>query len=190
MRARRPLIRCFIASCWLLVMSQPAPADDSRYFPPPESIADVANYDDVYCEDCQLGPLRGWVATHPWRNAHVDGYILTDRPSFTNANTTVPAGWAQLESGYQYTYNTNRSGTVISHTQNAPELNLRIGLSSRTELRVLWNGVSLLDVSSPLQDVHRRWSAEPAGRLQIRDQQGKRLDAAIGVDRDGLHPHG
>ncbi|REK10443.1 MAG: transporter [Planctomycetota bacterium] len=153
MRAR-PAIVCVLAATLLGMRCLPTHAADSPYFASPDSVIAVSTLDDVCCN---LGPFRWWLASHPARAAEVDGFIQTDRPSFTEANTTVPAGWVQLESGYQYTY--DRNGGITSRTNNAPELNLRVGLNDWAEMRILWNGVSNVDRTGPGLDLELRDSA-------------------------------
>ena len=67
-----------------------------------------------------------------------DGPINTDRPTFTPANTVVPPGRLQFESGF--TYNRQQSTTTISNLYDFPELAMRYGLMDRVELRTLWVG--------------------------------------------------
>jgi outer membrane putative beta-barrel porin/alpha-amylase len=57
--------------------------------------------------------------------------ILTDRPDFTETSFVVPRGSLQLEGGFTYT---DEPGDLSVF--NAPELLLRYGLASRTELRI------------------------------------------------------
>jgi len=122
-------------------------ADDSIYLTPPDSILGVADYEADYG---YMGPLRRWVASHPARDAaDKDGFILTDRPSFSNANTVVPYGWAQLETGYQYTLDHDQNG-VARGSHNTPQINLRVGILERVELRILWNGTNVADVPNAI----------------------------------------
>lgn len=88
--------------------------------------------------ELQLTPLRNWWRSHDARNEEVEGTIETDRPDFTAADTLVPKGWAQLESGYQFTY--TQSGERVKNQYSAPQLNLRLGLTEWVELRTLWSG--------------------------------------------------
>ncbi len=104
------------------------------------AIAQV-NYEPLPAPDepvLQLTPLRNWWRRHETRNEEVEGVIETDRPDFTAADTLVPTGWAQLESGYQFTY--TKSGERVKNQYSAPQLNLRLGLSEWVELRTLWSG--------------------------------------------------
>jgi len=124
----RPIVRALIALAISLAASL-SPA-----------IAQV-DYEPLLAPDepaLQLTPLRNWWRTHETRNEDVEGVIETDRPDFTAADTLVPTGWAQLESGYQFTY--TKSGESVKNQYSAPQLNLRLGLSEWVELRTLWSG--------------------------------------------------
>ncbi len=101
----------------------------------------------------QLGPLRRWLATHPERDETVPTVIQTDRPSFTAAHTLVPKGWAQLESGYQFTH--NRSGSLLTNANGGPQLNLRLGLTDWVEWRTLWSGVTSTAEHDLNSSIHR-----------------------------------
>lgn len=64
--------------------------------------------------------------------------IVTDRPDFTEASSTVGLGVAQLEVGYTYTLDNDQSNSVQSHSY--PEPLLRFGmLAEWLEFRVGWN---------------------------------------------------
>jgi Putative MetA-pathway of phenol degradation len=67
-----------------------------------------------------------------------DGQINTDRPTFTPANTVVPVGRLQIESGF--TFNLEQSGTNRSYVYDLPELAMRYGLVDRVEFRTFWLG--------------------------------------------------
>lgn len=67
-----------------------------------------------------------------------DGPINTDRPTFTPANTVVPNGRLQIESGYTFTH--DLTATTRRNAHNFPELSVRVGLSERVELRTYWLG--------------------------------------------------
>ena len=66
------------------------------------------------------------------------GPINTDRPTFTPANTVVPRGRFQVESGYTYTH--DLTSTTRTDQHNFPELSVRIGLAERLEFRTFWLG--------------------------------------------------
>ncbi len=64
--------------------------------------------------------------------------LVTDRPDFTEASSTVGRGVAQLEAGYTYAYDSDAAGSGKSHS--FPETLLRVGvLADWLELRVAWN---------------------------------------------------
>jgi len=64
--------------------------------------------------------------------------LVTDRPDFTEASSTVGLGVAQLEFGYTYTFDDDGVNETDSHSY--PEPLLRAGiLTDWLELRVGWN---------------------------------------------------
>lgn len=64
--------------------------------------------------------------------------LVTDRPDFTEASSTVGRGVAQLELGYTYTF--DEDGTTSSKAHSYPETLLRVGaLADWFELRIGWN---------------------------------------------------
>jgi hypothetical protein len=67
-----------------------------------------------------------------------DGPINTDRPTFTPANTVVPKGRLQFESGFTF----NNEPTAKSHSAlyDFPELAMRYGLTKWLEFRTFWTG--------------------------------------------------
>ncbi|MFI5458572.1 MAG: transporter [Isosphaerales bacterium] len=67
-----------------------------------------------------------------------DGPISTDRPTFTPANTVVPPGRLQFESGF--TFNSLKTATTRSTLYGLPELAMRYGLMNRVEFRAYWPG--------------------------------------------------
>lgn len=88
---------------------------------------------------CSPGTLFRWsgcpnVSGGPDLNAP----LVTDRPDFTEASSTVGVGVAQLEFGYTYFFDDDNPGD--SKTQSYPETLLRYGLLRNwLELRVAWN---------------------------------------------------
>ena len=74
-----------------------------------------------------------------------DGPINTDRPTFTPANTVVPPGRLQFESGF--TYNRQQS-TATSNLYDLPELAMRYGLMDRVEFRMFWEGPTFASAPS------------------------------------------
>jgi hypothetical protein len=67
-----------------------------------------------------------------------DGPINTDRPTFTPANTVVPRGRLQFESGF--TFSRETSSTTRANLYDLPELAMRYGLVDRVEFRTFWFG--------------------------------------------------
>jgi len=67
-----------------------------------------------------------------------EGALVSDRPGFTEATTTVGRGHLQLESGYTLTRDESSAEAVNSHS--FPELLLRLGIAAEwLELRLGWN---------------------------------------------------
>lgn len=68
--------------------------------------------------------------------------LVTDRPDFTEASSTVGRGIAQLEFGYTYTH--DESGLIESESHSYPEMLLRYGiLADWLEFRAAWNYTGL-----------------------------------------------
>lgn len=64
--------------------------------------------------------------------------LVTDRPDFTEASSTVGLGVAQLEIGYTYAFDDD--GTTRTSAHSYPEPLLRVGLLANwLELRIGWN---------------------------------------------------
>jgi len=64
--------------------------------------------------------------------------LVTDRPDFTEASSTVGLGVAQLEMGYTYSYDDDGTDRTTAHSY--PETLLRYGfLAEWLELRFAWN---------------------------------------------------
>jgi Putative MetA-pathway of phenol degradation len=75
-----------------------------------------------------------------------DGPINTDRPTFTPANTVVPPGRLQFESGF--TFNRQQTGTTRSNVYDFPELAVRYGLMDRVEFRTFWLGQTYTQIQA------------------------------------------
>lgn len=85
--------------------------------------------------------------------------IVTDRPDFTEASTTVGRGRVQFELGYTFTEDNDRVTRSSSHSY--PELLIRIGLCAWFELRIANNVAGetlgaggLSDSNSGLEDMY------------------------------------
>ena len=68
----------------------------------------------------------------------LDAPLVTDRPDFTEASSTVGLGIAQIEMGYTYTFDDD--GNVTTKSQTYPEALLRYGIfADWLEFRLAWN---------------------------------------------------
>jgi len=92
------------------------------------------------CEECRpRGTLFQWSYGTSFRGGpDRDEPLVTDRPDFTEASSTVGQGVAQLEMGYTYTFDDDGTTTAQSHSY--PETLLRYGvLADWLEFRIAWN---------------------------------------------------
>ena len=85
------------------------------------------------------GTLFQWSCTTTCTGGpDLDAPLVTDRPDFTEASSTVGKGVAQLEIGYTFT--SDDSGGTKTRSHSIPEPLLRYGiLQDWLELRVAWN---------------------------------------------------
>ena len=110
--------------------------------------------DQMGCDGSPRGNFSGRAFLFAWagNNAcdlrlNYDEPLVTDRPDFTEASSTVGRGVTQFELGYTYVRNDD-AGTE-QHT--APELLIRKGLwKDWLELRVAYTGLTVAD---PIEDV-------------------------------------
>ncbi len=95
------------------------------------------NYGPCGCEP--RGTLFQWsYGTSFSGGPDLDEPLVTDRPDFTEASSTVGLGVAQLEFGYTYVFDNDGTDQTIGHSY--PEPLLRVGiLADWLELRVSWN---------------------------------------------------
>lgn len=99
--------------------------------------------------DNWLGPRSGRAdAQRDWSRLLVRGQdsvydtpLVTDRPDFTEASSTVGRGVLQLEMGYTFVYDDNEADGSILRSHNTPETLFRYGLTDHFELRFYWNYV-------------------------------------------------
>ena len=73
-----------------------------------------------------------------------DETIVTDRPDFTESSHTINSGHYQIEAGYTFLNNDDNGESSREHT--LPEILTRIGLTDKTELRLLFTGYERSDV--------------------------------------------
>ena len=66
-----------------------------------------------------------------------DDRVRPDRPGFTTGTYTVKPGNVIVELGYQYAFGSNDND---QSTQTLPLMDLRIGLTPKIELDLLWDG--------------------------------------------------
>ncbi len=98
-----------------------------------------ADDDDCRCLRCQTA-LFAWPGGEVKYASEVDPNepLVTDRPDFTEASTTVGLGTLQLEAGY--TYVQDRANGDLVQTHSFPETFLRMGLFAEWfEMRLAWN---------------------------------------------------
>ena len=99
-----------------------------------ERVAEIFGPCKVNC-----GTLFQWSCTTTCSGGpNLDEPLVTDRPDFTEASSTVGKGVAQLEIGYTFT--SDDSGGMKTRSHSFPEPLLRYGiLQDWLELRVAWN---------------------------------------------------
>jgi hypothetical protein len=73
--------------------------------------------------------------------------LETDRPDITESSSVVGAGLWQLETGVLF--QSDRTDPVTAHDTSAPNVLMRIGLSSRLELRIGGEGFLAESLSTP-----------------------------------------
>jgi hypothetical protein len=81
---------------------------------------------------CLFVVLAAWAAARaqPCGKGAAESPIATDRPQVTNSSVVVPCGSLQFENGFQQTGAGGRQGFDL------PETSVRLGVLSRTELRL------------------------------------------------------
>lgn len=138
-----------------------------------EQAEDIVPAAHLLCDEC--GPTAGTLFL--WSQGSgakggpdLDAPLVTDRPDFTEASSTVGRGIAQLEVGYTYTYDDD-GGATKSHSY--PEPLLRYGiLQDWLELRVGWN-----------------YAVEDAGGMRTSGAEDLYLGFKVGLTpQDGILP--
>ena len=107
----------------------------------------AARANHCFSEECSYAPCecqpRGTLFQWSYGTSFSGGPnlqepLVTDRPDFTEASSTVGQGVAQIEFGYTYTFDDD--GTTSTKSHSSPESLLRLGvLADWLELRVGWN---------------------------------------------------
>ena len=102
------------------------------------------------CKRCNPGTLLQWsYGTSFSGGPDLNEPLVTDRPDFTEAASTVGRGVSQLEMGYTYTYDEENGRTVKSHSYG--EFLIRQGiLFEWLELRLALNPVDETDTFGEL----------------------------------------
>ncbi len=101
----------------------------------------TANQASAYgpCDCTPRGTLMQWsYGTSFSGGPDLDSPLVTDRPDFTEASSTVGLGVAQLEIGYTYTFDNDGTDQTINHSYAEPLLRVGI-LADWLELRVSQN---------------------------------------------------
>jgi hypothetical protein len=99
--------------------------------------------------------------------------ISTDRPGFSDSSGIAPVGHLQLETGYTFTFR-DRDG-VESHTHNAPEVLVRVGIiEDRLELRAGTSGYiwSRSNSGTGFESVEGFSDGYAGFKLKVLDQDG------------------
>lgn len=141
---------CTAGCCALLFFSWNVPTHGAQPLPvldAPLAAEPLAPMVSPHNFASEAGFFTRWRAGHRQR-ARRDGYIETDRPSFTLSDSTVPMGWLQVESGYEYwsLQESVTSSTDFHRTLNVlPNLFVRYGWNDWIELRAEWGGVAMVD---------------------------------------------
>lgn len=118
--------------------------------------------------DSGPGTLFQWSGTNATAAPNLDEPLMTDRPDFTEASSTVGRGVLQLETGYTYAYD----GEHNTHTHSLPEALFRLGAFAEWfEFRFAWgfiDGQSLEENFGGAHDLYvgaKIWLTPQAGIL-------------------------
>jgi hypothetical protein len=109
------------------------------------------------------------------------GELVTDRPDQTESAAVVPLGTVQVETGALFSR--DESGGEVIETVEGPGTLVRIGLGSRTELRLGWDGW----VREERELAGARGGtradgpadAEVGAKVKLRDEAGRLPEAAL-----------
>ena len=108
-----------------------------------------------------------------------DDLIVTDRPDFTEASSTVGLGHVQFEMGYTYGYDEAGDVEVIDHTY--PETLVRIGMfADWFELRIVWTEISEISHNAGRKSrVTGSSDMQIGAKIALTEQCGIRPEMAI-----------
>jgi len=100
---------------------------------------------DITYSEPTYGTLFQWSGqAEPGGGPDLNEPLVTDRPDFTEASSTVGRGVVQIETGYTYFYDNDGGNQSIGHSY--PETLFRVGiLADWLEFRAAWNYVSTKD---------------------------------------------
>lgn len=95
--------------------------------------------------------------------------LIPDRPGFSTGTFTVPKGIIYIETGYQFSFR----NASANRKSEFPEINLRTGITSKSEVFISWDGLEV--------DHYHSGSAAPlpsiGGKLNILD--GEKIDLTL-----------
>jgi hypothetical protein len=104
----------------------------------PTDFEQVDRSQSICCPPAPKTLLRWARAPDPGRDDDSEDVIVTDRPDFTEASSTVGLNVFQVEMGYTYSHDDNAGVQINTHSY--PETLYRIGLFAEWfELRIAYN---------------------------------------------------
>lgn len=161
----RTLTKHLLISTMSLLLIQSAKADEGSWFTPPARGSQRQKSSQLLGEhgneERSYGTLFQWSDGPSFSGGpNLDEPLVTDRPDFTEASTTVGRGVTQIEFGYTYIENNDNGGHHRGHSLGEPLLRhgiiadwleLRVGLSPLGELT---NVAGASDSSSGMNDLY------------------------------------
>ena len=125
-----------------------------------EPTVDLTEFEPGYTESAR-GTLLQWSYGTGFEGGPPgrDEPLVSDRPDFTEASTTVGRGVAQVEIGYTYTSNSDNGVRTRGHTY--PEMLWRIGmLAEWLEFRIAYSAAAESSTAPPLPRTDGRGSED------------------------------
>ena len=93
--------------------------------------------------------------------------LIPDRPGFSTGTFTVPKGVIYIETGYQFSYRNSSA----NRKSEFPEINLRTGITSKSEVFVSWDGVEVdhyhSGTAAPLPSIGGKLNLLDGGRIDL-----------------------